>query len=115
MVGRLTGPEIDGLAAALRTEHDCADAEVAWWRATVAVAGTLRSRHRTREASGAATAAADAVRRAAVAAGVGDGARDDVTMVARAAADVARGLVGGCPQVGQLLAPFARTLLVTSG
>src|SRR6266508_4386126 len=71
-VGRLTGNEIAALAAALRHEHHCADSEVAWWRATLAVSGALRMRHRTREASVAAHAVTEAVRHAAERAGAAE-------------------------------------------
>ena len=113
-VGLLTGGEIAAIAAALRQEHDSADGEVAWWRATVAVTGTLRRRHCTRQASVAAHAVAEAVRRAAERAGLAESDRTLVTMVARAAADVARALVAietSCDSVlpvDQLFAPWAQ-------
>src|SRR6266508_4530820 len=120
-VGRLTGNEIAALAAALRHEHHCADSEVAWWRATLAVSGALRMRHRTREASVAAHAVTEAVRHAAERAGVGETERSDVTMVARAAAEVARALVAAETvgtaaylQVTQLLAPWSLLDLIAT-
>ena len=91
----LSAEEISAVAAQLRAEHDTADGEVAWWRATIAVSGALRRHRRTRVASVAAHRAAAAVVGAASVAGRGDDRRNDVTAVARAAAEVARVLVVG--------------------
>ena len=111
-MGSLSGEEIAGLARSLRQEHHSADGEVAWWRATLAVSGCLRRRHRTREASAAAHAVTQAVQVAAERAGIAESSRSDVTLVARSAADVARALVameagaGWVPALEQLLAPW---------
>src|SRR4051812_6846459 len=92
---RLTGAEIAALADVLRHEHDTVDGEVSWWRATIAVGAGLKRHHRSREAGLAAHHASAAVVEAAHTM-PSDGnriSRDDVTLVARAAADVARVLV----------------------
>lgn len=90
----LDGERISAIATALRSELDTAEGEVAWWRATIAVSGTLRRHHLTREASLAAHAASTALVSAAERAGTNS---RDVTTVARAAAEVARVLVAGRP------------------
>lgn len=113
-VRELSGEDLATLATALRQEHHSADADIAWWRATAAVSCTLRRAQRTRVAACAARAAADAVRGAAQRAGLTDGDRDAVTLVARAAADVARALVAvetrptAAGALDQLLAPWAQ-------
>ena len=84
--------DIAAIAAGLRDDLDSADAEVAWWRATIAITSELRRLHRTREAS----VAAHRVTAAVLASpGASTADRDDVTAVARAAAEVARVLVAG--------------------
>ena len=88
----LTGPEIADIATALRREHETADGEVSWWRATIAIGDELKRHHRSREAGLAAHQAATAVQHAARKADV-DVSKDDTTIVARAAAEVARMLV----------------------
>lgn len=94
-VARLTAPEFAAVAAGLRAEHDTADNEVAWWRATLAVNASLRRNRRTRQAGLAAHQAANAVLDAARRCGVIDDDRDTVIAVARAASEVARALVAG--------------------
>jgi len=89
----LTAEDIEQVAAAIRAELDTADGEVAWWRATIAVSGTLRRAHRSRQASLAAHRAATAVLEAARDAGLCDTHRDAVVAVARAASEAARVLV----------------------
>jgi len=91
-LSELTGPDIIALAASLRHELDTADGEVSWWRATITIGANLKRHHRSREAGLAAHRASTAVMRAAERAG-GAVDRDDVTIVARAAAEVARVLV----------------------
>jgi hypothetical protein len=87
----LSAEEIDRVAAILRAELDSADGEVAWWRATIELTGALRRHHCTRQASLAAHRASVAVMEAARAAGIDDDVhRNDVTAVARAAAEAAR-------------------------
>ncbi|MFN8028345.1 MAG: hypothetical protein U0W40_18865 [Acidimicrobiia bacterium] len=86
-------------------EHDSVGDEVDAWRITIAIDRTLRHSHRTRQAAQAAYGAAQAVQRAAEADGV-ELPHPQVTHVARAAAEVARGLVAGddvAPEVSRLL------------
>ena len=91
-LSRLTGSEIATLADALRHEHDTVDGELSWWRATIAVGADLKRHHRSREAGLAAHHASAAVVQAAQAEGASV-SKDDVIVVARAAADVARVLI----------------------
>ena len=91
-LSELTGPDITALAASLRHELDTADGEVSWWRATITIGANLKRHHRSREAGMAAHRASTAVVRAAERAGYSVD-RDDVTIVARAGAEVARVLV----------------------
>jgi hypothetical protein len=105
-MGRLTTAEFAAIGAALRAEHNTADGEVAWWRATMAVNAALRRQRRTREAGLAAHHASAAVLDAARLCGAMDEDRDTVTAVARAASDVARALVAGHNSGDVLYAPF---------
>ena len=75
-------------------ESDLVTDEVDWWRATIAIDKVLRHSHRTRQAAHAASLASRAVKDAATHAGISL-PDDDVTRVARAAADIARGLAAG--------------------
>ena len=94
-LNQLTAAEFTTIVAALRAEHDTADSEVAWWRATLAVNATLRRQRRTREAGLAAHEASTAVIEAARGCGVLEQERDTAIAVARAASDVARAIVAG--------------------
>lgn len=91
-LSELTGPDIVALATSLRHELDTAEGEVSWWRATITIGANLKRHHRSREAGLAAHRASCAVMDAA-----GKSAntinKDDVTVVARAASEVARVLV----------------------
>jgi len=89
----LTGDAICELATALRHELDTAEGELAWWRATIAVSAELKRNHCTRQAGLAAHHASVALVDAAQRAGIFETAKDDVTVVARAASEVARALV----------------------
>jgi hypothetical protein len=89
-LGRLTPDDVHAIARSL--ESDTAGDEVDAWRATIAIDRALRHTHRTREAAHAAWDAAQAVQRAAAAQGM-ELPDPDVTHVARAAAEIARGLV----------------------
>jgi len=92
-------------AAAAELEESTASAagEVSWWRATVAIDRELRARRVGRQAAQAAHRASTAVLRAA--ARNGNSLPDDlVTSVARAAADVARGIAAGSAATDDLLA-----------
>ena len=107
----LTGPEITALAASLRHELETADGEVSWWRATIAVGANLKRHHRSREAGLIAHRSSAAVLQAAEKADT-DVSKDDVTLVARAASEVARVLVAEqhhdvpLTLIGVLLAPW---------
>ncbi|MGH9246282.1 MAG: hypothetical protein ACRD29_18615 [Acidimicrobiales bacterium] len=94
-MARLTAPDFVAVAAALRAEHETADGEVAWWRATMAVNASLRRQRRTREAGLAAHHAAAAVLESARECGLLDAERTTAIAVARAAAEVARALIAG--------------------
>jgi hypothetical protein len=91
---RLTAADLTATARDLDAAYASAAGEVAWWQATVEIERAVRRRHCGREATLAAHRASLAVLAAAAHAGVAlpDGR---VTLVARAAADVARGLVAG--------------------
>jgi hypothetical protein len=89
----LSGEAICALAAALRDELETTEGEVAWWRATIAISAALKRQRRSREAGLAAHTASVALVDAAIRAGLLETARDDVTVVARAASEVARALV----------------------
>jgi hypothetical protein len=89
-LGRLTPDDVRAIARSL--ESDTAGDEVDAWRATIAIDRALRHTHRTREAAHAAWDAAQAVQRTAAAQGM-ELPDPDVTRVARAAAEIARGLV----------------------
>ncbi len=83
--------------------------EIDAWQATLAIDRALRHTHRAREAAKAAWDAAQAVQRVAEKHGIvlPD---PEVTHVARAAAEIARGIVAGSavdPQVQDLLRRFA--------
>ena len=99
----MSAEELHRVAASLEAEQICD--EVDWWRATIAIDKLLRRTRCTRRAARAATDAAHAVQEAAGRAGfvLPDA---EVTRVARAAAEVARGLAAGSPArpvVGLLL------------
>jgi hypothetical protein len=119
-LNRLTAEEFTTIVAALRAEHETADSEVAWWRATLAVNATLRRQRRTREAGLAAHHASTAVIEAARCCGVLENDRDTAIAVARAASDVARAMVAGhVPGLPVLAAdvlasPFQRVALVAA-
>jgi hypothetical protein len=102
-LSRLTLDDIRGIARSL--EADTAGDEVDAWRATIAIDRSLRHSHRSRQAARAAWDAAQTVQRVAISHGV-EFPDPDVTHVARAAAEVARGLVAGddvAPEVSRLL------------
>jgi hypothetical protein len=89
-LSKLTPDDVRAIARSL--ESDTAGDEVDAWRATIAIDRALRHSHRTREAAHAAWDAAQTVQRTAAAQGM-ELPDADVTHVARAAAEVARGLV----------------------
>jgi hypothetical protein len=88
----LSSDDIRRIAASL--DGDTVGDEVDAWHATIAIDRALRHSHRTRQAARAAWEAAQAVQRAAERDGL---ALPDpvVTHVARAAAEIARGMVAG--------------------
>ncbi len=99
----LTADDVRRIAASL--ESEVLTDEVDWWRATIAIDKVLRHSRCSRQAARAAGDAARAVQEAAVRCGIS--LPDvDVTRVARAAADVARGLAAGPPA-----RPIVRLLL----
>ena len=102
-LGHLTVDDIHRVARALAS--DTVGDEVDAWQATIAIDRELRHSHRTRLAARAAWDAAQAVQRVAESEGV-ELPDVDVTHVARAAAEIARGMVAGdgvVAEVHQLL------------
>ena len=91
---QLTESDLRRIAASL--ESEALTDEVDWWRATIAIDKVLRHRRCTRQAGRAASDALHAVEAAAQRAGI-ETSDPVVTRVARAAADVARGLAAGPP------------------
>ncbi len=89
---QLTADDIHDVARSLAS--DTAGDEVDAWHATIAIDRALRHSHRTRHAARAAWDAAQTVQRAAEANGM-QLPDDDVTHVARAAAEIARGMTAG--------------------
>jgi len=115
----LTGDDIADVAAELRREFATADGELCWWRATITVGANLKRHHRSRDAGLAAHRSSTAVLRAADKADMRV-SKDDVTLVARAASEVARVLVADqqhdVPQllIGVLLAPWRAVVAVAA-
>ena len=115
----LTGDDIADVASELRREFETADGELCWWRATLTVGANLKRHHRSREAGLAAHRSSVAVLRAAEKADMRV-SKDDVTLVARAASEVARVLVADrahdVPQllIGVLLAPWRSVVAVAA-
>jgi hypothetical protein len=115
----LTGDDIADVAAELRREFETADGELCWWRATLAVGANLKRHRRSREAGLAAHRSSVAVLRAADKADMRV-SKDDVTLVARAASEVARVLVADqahdVPQllIGVLVAPWRSVVAVAA-
>jgi hypothetical protein len=111
---QLTVDDIHRVARSLA--GDTVGDEVDAWHATIAIDRALRHSHRSRHAGRAAWDAAQAVQRAAEAQGMA--LPDvDVTHVARAAAEIARGLTAGddCAlEVDQLLQHWFPVLVRTA-
>jgi hypothetical protein len=99
----LTPDDIRRISTSLASE--ALTDEVDWWRATIAIDEVLRHSRCTRRAARVAAEAAHAVQSAASRGGL-PLPDPEVTRVARAAADVARGLVAGRPA-----RPIVRLLL----
>jgi hypothetical protein len=95
-LAHLTAGEIHEIAAAICHRHATPAGDVDWWEATIAIERSLKITHRTRAAAMAALSASRAVQHAALAEGFAlpDG---EVTAVARAAGEIARGLAAGAP------------------
>jgi hypothetical protein len=93
-LSRLSQPDVRRVASSLAAHSDSAAGEVDAWRATLGIDRALRRCHRSRDAAHAALAATHAVQGAAAADGVAL-PDHDVTLVARAAAEIARGIVAG--------------------
>ena len=93
-LGGMTATDLHEVAAVLHAHSDSAADEVDAWRVTITIDKALRRAHLTRVAARAASSATHAVLRAAESHGI---ALPDaeVTHVARAAAEVARGMVAG--------------------
>jgi hypothetical protein len=110
-LSRLSGADVEKVASTL--DSDALLDEVDWWRATIAIDKVARRSRCSREAG---RFAAEAARVVEVAAGRSRATlpEDDVRRVARAAADVARGLAAGPaarPVVGLLLESWAPVLV----
>ena len=95
----LTVGDIRRVAKSLAS--DTVGDEVDAWQATIAIDRALRHSHRTRQAARAAWDAAQAVQRVAEADDV-ELPDDDVTHVARAAAEIARGMIAGDDVAGEV-------------
>ena len=93
-LSRMTDADLRRVAGELAMAHSCVADDLAWWEATVDIERALKLQHRRREAAMAAHHASAAVQSAAAHAGM-TLPDDGVTRVARAAADVARGLAAG--------------------
>lgn len=85
---------IERVAKRLADDRSTAAGDVAWWEDTLCVQSALRAQRASRRAARTAHAACGAVQRAAQADGI-ELPDEVVTLVARAAADVARALVAG--------------------
>jgi hypothetical protein len=107
---RLTAEDVHRIAATLTTNHsDSAADEVEAWRVTLTIDRVLRRTHRTRLAARAASSITHTVLQIAAAQGIRL-PDEEVTHVARAAAEVARGLVAGDDvraEVGTLLVDWS--------
>jgi hypothetical protein len=108
----LTGSDLERIALSL--ELDSLADEVDWWRATIAIDRAIRRARCSRQAARAAVRAVEAVQARATCAGRAL-PHNTVKRVARAAAEVARGLVVGpptAPVVRLLLEPFSPVVAV---
>ena len=106
----LTAEDIHRIAATLTSNHseNAAD-EVEAWRVTLTIDRVLRRTHRTRLAARAASSITHTVLQIAAARGIRL-PDEEVTHVARAAAEVARGLIAGDDvraEVGALLVDWS--------
>ncbi len=106
----LTAEDLHRIAATLTNNHsDNAADEVEAWRVTLTIDRVLRRTHRTRLAARAASSITHTVLQIAAAQGIRL-PDEEVTHVARAAAEVARGLIAGDDvraEVGALLVDWS--------
>ena len=106
----LTAEDVHRIAATLTNNHsDNAADEVEAWRVTLTIDRVLRRTHRTRLAARAASSVTHTVLQIAAAQGIRL-PDEEVTHVARAAAEVARGLIAGDDvraEVGSLLVDWS--------
>jgi len=106
----LTTEDVHRIAATLTSNHsDSAADEVEAWRVTLTIDRVLRRTHRTRLAARAASSITHTVLQIASAQGIRL-PDEEVTHVARAAAEVARGLIAGDDvraEVGALLVDWS--------
>ncbi len=106
----LTAEDVHRIAATLTNNHsDNAADEVEAWRVTLTIDRVLRRTHRTRLAARAASSITHTVLQIAAAQGIRL-PDEEVTHVARAAAEVARGLIAGDDvraEVGALLVDWS--------
>ncbi|HEY4398413.1 MAG TPA: hypothetical protein VGO28_12155 [Acidimicrobiia bacterium] len=107
---RLTSEDVHRIAATLTTNHsDSAADEVEAWRVTLTIDRALRRTHRSRLAAHAASSVTHIVLQISAAQGIRL-PDEEVTHVARAAAEVARGLIAGDDvraEVGALLVDWS--------
>lgn len=114
-LGRLSAEDLHALATTLSSHGSAAD-EVDAWHATLTIDRALRRAHRARVAAHAATNASHAVLTVAAHHQIAL-PDDEVTHVARAAAEIARGLVAGpdaADEVESLLKPWVSVLGVAA-
>jgi hypothetical protein len=106
----LTADDVHRIAATLTSNHsDSAADEVEAWRVTLTIDRVLRRTHRTRLAARAASSITHTVLQIAAVQGIRL-PDEEVTHVARAAAEVARGLIAGDDvraEVGALLVDWS--------
>jgi hypothetical protein len=102
-LGRMSAADLHEVAAVLHAHSESAADEVDAWRVTITIDKALRRAHLTRVAARAASSATHAVLHAAESQGIAlpDG---EITHVARAAAEVARGMVAGSEAEGEVRA-----------
>ena len=98
----LSRTDICEIAKAIQHQLGTAEGEVSWWKATIAIDASLKRQRHSRVAGRAAWIAAHSIQDAAEREGLLPAEKDLVTLVARAASDVARGIVAGGPAAVQL-------------
>jgi hypothetical protein len=111
-IARMTSDDIHLIAVEIDAHRASTADEIAWWQATLRIDKSLKEGRRCRTAAMAALQAAKTVQAIATAAGrtLPD---TEVTTVARAAAEIARGFTAGAgaePAVSRLLVCWAPLL-----